>query len=98
MSPSPGSAPGGPAAVGPVRAIHHVSLTDIVRAVHAASRSSYGARPVHAELTIGRWLPVGRWAVMHLEDLQGLPRRHRRRPVHKTPTASGLVDRNFARS
>jgi len=36
-----------------------VWLTDQIRAVHAASRGTYGARRVHAELTLGLGLQVG---------------------------------------
>jgi len=36
------------------RAIRHVWLTDRIRAVHAASRGTYGARRVHAELVLGQ--------------------------------------------
>ena len=35
------------------RAVRHAWLTDQIRAVHTASRGTYGARRVHAELTLG---------------------------------------------
>jgi putative transposase len=84
-----------------VRSIRHVWLTDIIRDVHGTSRGTYGARRVHAELTMGRGLTVGRYAVellMRRAELQGLPGRRRRRPIHETPAASDLVDRNFGRA
>ena len=84
-----------------VRSIRHVWLTDLIRDVHGASRGTYGARRVHAELTLGRGLAVGRYAVellMRRAELKGLPGRRRRRPIHETPTASDLVDRNFGRA
>ena len=34
-------------------------LTEQIRAVHTASRGTYGARRVHAELTLGLGLAVG---------------------------------------
>jgi Integrase core domain len=50
---------------------------------------------------MGRGLTVGRYAVellMRRAELQGLPGRRRRRPIHETPAASDLVDRNFGRA
>src|ERR1041384_265358 len=41
------------------RAVRHAWLTDQIRAVHTASRGTYGARRVHAELTLGLGLAVG---------------------------------------
>lgn len=35
------------------RSVRHAWLTDQIRAVHAASRGTYGIRRVHAELTLG---------------------------------------------
>ena len=83
------------------RAIRHAWLTDLIVQVHAGSRGTYGARRVHAELTIGYGVSVGHNAVtmlMHRADLKGLPGSRRRRPRHETPTATDLVDRRFARS
>ena len=39
-----------------LRAIRHVWLIDMIREVHSASRSVYGARRVHAELRMDREL------------------------------------------
>lgn len=41
------------------RAIRHAWLSELCQQVHADSRGSYGARRVHAELTLGRGLTVG---------------------------------------
>jgi putative transposase len=41
------------------RAIRHVWLTEQILAVHSARRGTYGARRVHAELTLGLGLVVG---------------------------------------
>lgn len=40
------------------RDVRHALLTDVIREVHVASRGTYGARRVHAELTLGRGLVV----------------------------------------
>jgi putative transposase len=41
------------------RTIRHAWLSDQIRVVHAASRGSYGARRVHADLTLGVGRQVG---------------------------------------
>jgi putative transposase len=82
------------------RALRHVWLTDAIRAVHTDSFGTYGARRVHAELTMGLGIAVGHNAVemlMRRADIRGLPGRKRRKSVHDTPTAVDLVDRNFSR-
>jgi transposase InsO family protein len=73
----------------------------MIRQVHSASRGVYGGRRVHAELTLGRRILVGRGAVtmlMHRAGIKGLPGNRRRRPVHQIPTAADLVDRQFTRT
>ena len=45
------------------RAIRHVALTDLIGRIHADSRGTYGARRVHAELTLGHGLVVGHGTV-----------------------------------
>lgn len=40
------------------RAIRHMILTDAIRQIHAASNGIYGARRVHADLTLGRGIQV----------------------------------------
>ena len=83
------------------RSIRHAWLTDHIIDIHAASRGTYGARRVHAELTIGRGVSVGHGAVellMARAGLKGLPGNRRRRKPHDTATSSDLVDRRFART
>lgn len=83
------------------RAIRHAWLTEVIRDVHAASRGTYGAHRVRAELSIGRGIVVGHNAVamlMRRAGLRGLTGNRRRRHVPGVPTAEDLVDRNFARS
>jgi putative transposase len=82
------------------RAIRHAWLTDAIREVHADSRGIYGARRVHAELTLGRGISVGHCAVQMLMargEIAGITGRPRYRKIPNTPTASDLVVRNFAR-
>ncbi|MCH7670129.1 MAG: IS3 family transposase [Acidobacteria bacterium] len=84
------------------RTIRHVWLTDLIRQIHTASRGTYGARRVHAELTMGYGVTVGHNAVgmlMSRAAIAGLPgNRRRRRRIPGAPTALDLVDRQFARS
>jgi putative transposase len=82
------------------RSIRHAWLTDLIVAAHTASRGTYGARRVHADLTIGMGVSVGHNAVamlMRRAGLKGLPGHKRRRPLHQTPTATDLVERQFSR-
>jgi putative transposase len=83
------------------RAVRHAMLADVITPVHSASRQTYGARRVHAELTLGRDLTVARCTVeliMRRLQLAGLPGRPRYRKIPKTPTASDLVNRDFGRT
>ena len=41
------------------RAVRHAWLTDRIRAAHAASRGTYGARRAHAEPVLGQGIRVG---------------------------------------
>lgn len=82
------------------RAVRHAWLTEHIRAVHAASRGTYGARRVYAELTLGLGLQVGHNQVellMARAAIKGLPGNRRPRPRHQTPTATDLVERMFTR-
>lgn len=82
------------------RAVRHAMLAEIIREVHDASRQTYGARRVHAELVLGRGLSVARCTVellMQRHGLAGLPGRPKYRRVPNRPTASDLVDRQFHR-
>ena len=74
------------------RALRHAWLTEIIRQVHVDSRGTYGANRVHAELTLGRGLAVGREAVatlMRRSGLQGLSGRPRYRSAPNVVAASG---------
>lgn len=82
------------------RAVRHKMLTEIISGIHADSRGSYGHRRVHAELTIGRGLPVGREQVallMRRAGLQGATGRRKYRRGVNEPTALDLVQRQFNR-
>lgn len=82
------------------RAIRHAWLLDQIIQVHAASRGTYGARRVHAELTLGRGVKVGHSAIemlMSRAQIYGLPGAKRRKKVPRVVTATDLVDRNFDR-
>ena len=65
-------------------------MTEIIRQIHDQSRQTYGARRVHAELTIGRTIAVSHNTVamlMQRANLKGLPGPLRRHVVHQTPTS-----------
>ncbi|MDP9335150.1 MAG: IS3 family transposase [Actinomycetota bacterium] len=82
------------------RAVRHAWLTDVIRQVHAEFRGVYGARRVHAELTLGHGIKVGHEAVallMRRAQLQGVTGRPRYRRTPNFATAGDLVDRQFAR-
>jgi putative transposase len=82
------------------RSVRHAWLTDQIQAVHTASRGTYGARRVHAELTLGLGLSVGHNQVellMARAAIKGLPGNRRPRCRHETPTATDLVGRMFTR-
>ncbi|MGH8926350.1 MAG: transposase [Acidimicrobiia bacterium] len=72
-----------------------------MRQVHTASRGTYGANRVHAELTMGHGITVGHNAVailMQRAGLAGLPGAHRcRRLVTTAKTVADLVDFDFVR-
>jgi len=84
-----------------VRAIRHVWLTDLIRQVHTTSRGTYGARRVHAELTLGHGITVSHGTVELLMSragvfgLSGRPKWRRPRP---DLVSADLVDRAFART
>ena len=48
------------------RSMRHAWLTDVIAGVHRGSRETYGARRVHAELTMGLGVSVGHCAVQML--------------------------------
>ena len=83
------------------RDVRHALLTDLIREVHVASRGTYGARRVHAELTLGRGLVVSHGTVellMHRANIQGVTGRPRWRRTRPDLIAKDLVDRQFTRS
>jgi putative transposase len=83
------------------RSIRHVWLTDMITQVHAASRGTYGHRRVHAELTLGQGISVGHSAVemlMRRAGIKGIVGNPRRKHIHQIPTATDLVERQFARA
>jgi transposase InsO family protein len=82
------------------RAVRHAWLSDLIRQVHRDSRGVYGARRVHAELTLGHGVAVGHNAVemlMRRAGIQGITGRPRYRRVANIATASDLVERQFRR-
>ena len=82
------------------RSIRHAWFTDVIAGVHQDSRQTYGARRVHAELTMGLGIVVGHCAVemlMQRAGMQGLSGRPRFRRVPHVATASDLVERQFHR-
>jgi transposase InsO family protein len=77
-----------------------VWLTEQIKRVHAESRGTYGARRVHADLTLGHGVAVGRQAVemlMRRANLQGISGRPRYRRVPNVATAEDRVQRGFSR-
>ena len=82
------------------RALRHVWVTDRIPEVHHESRGTYGARRVHAELTMGFGIAVEKEAVetlMRKAGLQGITGRPRYRRVPNVATASDRVQRQFNR-
>ncbi len=82
------------------RALRHAWLTDLIIRAHSESRGIYGVRRVHAELTLGLGVAVGRQAVeglMRRANLQGLSGRPRYRRVPNVATAADRVQRQFGR-
>jgi putative transposase len=82
------------------RAIRHVALTDLIGRVHLDSRGTYGARRVHAELTLGHGLALGHGTVallMQRAGIAGVSGRPRFRRIPNVATASDLVERRFGR-
>jgi putative transposase len=83
------------------RQLRFAWLTDLVRAIHADSRGTYGWRRVNAELTYGHGVIVNRKTVRKIMRIQGLhglpgPRKGFRSKATMVTTAD-LVDRRFDR-
>lgn len=82
------------------RAIRHALLTDLITQIHDECHGIYGARRVHAELTLGRGISVGHNQVellMRRAGLQGVTGRRRWKRIRTDVTAVDLVDRKFNR-
>src|SRR5918998_3355220 len=82
------------------RALRQAWLTDCIRAVHAASRGTYGARRVQAELVLGQGVAVGHQAVerlMRAAGIRGLSGRPRYRKSAPHAVAADRVGRRFSR-
>ena len=82
------------------RSVRHALLTDVIRRVHLESRGIYGARRLHAELTLGHGTAVGRTTVellMRRAGIQGISGRPQFRRVAHVATAGDLIDRQFRR-
>jgi putative transposase len=75
-------------------------LTALIKEIHADSRGTYGARRVHAELTMARGVSVSCRLVtvlMHNAGIAGLPGPAKIKKIKGAPTADDLVERRFAR-
>ncbi len=83
------------------RSIRHAMLTDLITGIHQDCHGIYGARRVHAELTIGRGIAVGHGQVellMQRAGLQGVSGRRKWRRSKPDTIATDLVERDFTRS
>jgi putative transposase len=83
------------------RAIRQAWLTDLIGTVHQASRGTYGAPRVHAELVYGHGITVGHNTVsllMRRAGLAGLPAHSRGKRTKKLATVTDLVRRDFRRT
>jgi putative transposase len=82
------------------RSIRQAWLTDQIAAVHEASRQTYGAPRVRAELVHGQGVAVSRKTVallMRRAGLAGLPLRRKAKRVPSAVTVTDLVKRDFRR-
>ncbi|HUJ65321.1 MAG TPA: IS3 family transposase [Acidimicrobiales bacterium] len=82
------------------RSIRHAWLTDVIATVHLASRGTYGAPRVHAELLQAHGIRVGHNTVgllMRRAGLAGIPLRRQRRRGLIVATGEDLVRRAFNR-
>jgi putative transposase len=84
-----------------LRSVRHALLTDLIVEIHTSSRGVYGARRVHAELTLGRGVQVSHGAVemlMQRAGLHGVTGRPKFRRIANVATVSDRVERSFGRS
>jgi len=83
------------------RALSDAWLTEKIKAIHAASDGTYGARRVHAELRLEHDIRVGRKRVerlMNAAGISGVVPRKRRRTTVRLPgvrVAPDLLERDF---
>jgi putative transposase len=83
------------------RALQDAWLTSKVRTIHKASRGTYGAPRIHAELRLAHGIGVSRKRVARLmrqAGVAGLRIRRRHQTTRRDPKATAapdLVDRNF---
>lgn len=83
-----------------LRAVRHALLVEVIRDVHTASRGTYGARRVTAELVLGRNITVGHgqvellMAAVGLKGAAGRPKWRRSQPDSRP---LDLVNRQFSR-
>lgn len=83
------------------RSIRHSMLTDLITQIHVESHEIYGARRIHAELTLGRGVVVGHNQVemlMRRAGLQGLTGRRKWKRIRADDIATDLVERDFTRA
>ena len=83
------------------RFIRHSMLTDLITQIHVESHEIYGARRIHAELTLGRGVVVGHNQVellMRRAGLQGLTGRRKWKRIRADDIATDLVERDFTRA
>ncbi|MBG6219113.1 transposase InsO family protein, partial [Arthrobacter sp. CAN_A6] len=82
------------------RGVRHAMLTDLIGQIHVESRGIYGARRVHAELTLGRGIEVGHGQVellMRRAELQGISGRRKWKRIRADDISTDLVKRTFGR-
>ncbi len=83
------------------RALADAVLTEVIKAVHADSRRTYGAPRVHAELRLGHGIRCGQKRVARLMRACGLQGVHRRKGFRTTrrdespAPAPDLLGRDF---
>ena len=82
------------------RGVRHAMLTDLISQIHIESRGIYGARRVHAELTLGRGVEVGHNQIellMRRAGLQGISGRRKWKRIRADDISTDLVKREFGR-
>jgi putative transposase len=82
------------------RDVRHAMLTDVISQIHLKSRGTYGARRVHAELTLGRGVVVAMARVellMRRAGMQGISGRRKWKRIRADDISTDLVKRNFGR-